>query len=190
MASKVGICNMAIGWLGGTLITSIDDESAEAALCKTNYEECRDAVLEERDWSFATSRKVLSPSGTPPDFGYGNQFTLPADCLRVLAVSSNPGFTRKIDWEKEGNKVLADGEIVYVRYIRQVADETQFSSGFTQAFAARIAMEIALPLTSSAEMQQQMQQLYSVKLERAGAMDGMQGNNKPTMRHSKLLDVR
>ncbi len=181
---------MAIGWLGGTLITSIDDESVEAELCKANYDNVRDAVLEERDWSFATSRKVLAPSSTPPDFGYTNQFELPSDYIRVIAVSSNPAFTRSIDWAKEGNAILADLDVLYIKYIRKVIDETQFSSGFAQAFAARLAMEFALPITNSPEMQQQMQQLYAIKLDRGGTMDGMQGTNKSTSNHSLLIGVR
>ena len=189
--SKTMICNMAIGWLGGTLVTSVEnDASPEAALCRTNYDVCRDAVLEERNWSFAIVRKALAPSGTPPDFGFTNQFTLPADCVRVVDVSTNPTFNRGIDWEKEGNQLLADTTVLYIKYVGQVEDETKFSDGFAQAFAARIAMEIALPLTNSPEFQQQMQQLYAVKLERAGTLDGMQGTNKPTMKSSRLLDVR
>ena len=50
-------------------------------------------------------------------------------------------------------------------------------------------MEIALPLTGSEETHDRMKALYGVKLERAGAMDGMQGKNQ-VFRTNRLLNVR
>ena len=64
--SPVQICNISIGWLGGTLITSLDDGTNEANLCKATYEPSRDQVLEERNWTFATKRTSLNPIADPP----------------------------------------------------------------------------------------------------------------------------
>ena len=188
--SKTDICNLALGWLGGTLLTNVEtDDSDEAKLCRANYDSSRDAVLEERNWSFAIKRAALAPEASPPSFGYSYSFVLDPACIRVVKVSSNPYFTRDITWIKEGNKILADTSVLHIQYIQQVVDETKFSAGFAQACAARLAMDIALPLTNSPEFQTQMQQLYAVKLDRAGALDGMQGQNeKPT--RCRLIDVR
>lgn len=186
--SEVSISNMAIGWLGGNLITSLDDASNEAALCKANYAICRDAVLEDRDWTFAMSRKALSPLTSTP-IGYAYQYQIPSDLIRVVNFSDEPLFVHDLHWERQGDVLVTDAAIVYLKYIMRVTDPTKFSSGFVHALAARIAMEIALPLTNSAEMQQSMSQLFGVKLERAGAMDGMQGKNVP-LRTSRLIGVR
>ena len=56
MASQVEICNDALRMLAGRSITSIDDDSAEARVCKALYPLTRDEMLDEFDWRFATTR--------------------------------------------------------------------------------------------------------------------------------------
>lgn len=187
--SEVSISNMALGWLGGNLITSLDDESTEAALCKANYDICRDAVLEDRDWTFATARQILSALTAAPAFGYAYQYQVPPDLIRILMVSDEPLFVHDLDWERQGHVIVTDASIVYVKYIKRVEDPSKFTAGFVHALAARLAMEIALPLTNSLDMQSQMVSMYGTKLERAGAMDGMQGKNRQ-LRVNRLLGVR
>lgn len=187
--SEVSISNMALGWLGGNLIVSLDDDSTEAALCKANYDICRDAVLEDRDWTFATDRRILSALTSAPAFGYAYQYQLPSDLIRILEVSDEPLFVHDLQWERQGSVVVTDAAIAYLRYIKRIEDPTKFSAGFVHAVAARLAMEIALPLTNSPEMQSSMISLYGTKLERAGAMDGMQGKNRQ-LRVNRLIGVR
>ena len=187
--STISICNMALGWLGGNLITSLDDESNEAALCKANYEPCRDAVLEDRDWTFATSRQILSPLTASPAFGYAYKYQVPSDLIRILKVSDEPAFVHDFEWERQEDVMLTDAAILYLKYIKRITDPTKFSAGFVHALAARIAMEIALPLTNSPEMHQSMVAMYGTKLERAGAMDGTQGKNE-VFRTNRLIGVR
>lgn len=187
--SEVSISNMALGWLGGGLIISLDDDSEEAALCKANYDICRDAVLEDRDWTFATARQVLSALTAAPAFGYAYQYRVPSDLIRILMVSDEPLFVHDLDWERQGDVIVTDASIVYLKYIRRVEDPVKFTAGFVHALAVRLAMEIALPLTNSMDIQNQMVGLYGTKLERAGAMDGMQGKNQQ-LRTNRLIGVR
>ena len=58
MVSETSIANQALLWLGGTVITSLDEDSREAIWMKNNYPFIRDAVLEERMWTFATDRAI------------------------------------------------------------------------------------------------------------------------------------
>ena len=59
MATETSICNAALNLLGSSNITSIDDDNTKARLCKSNYDELRQAVLEEGNWSFAMRRYKL-----------------------------------------------------------------------------------------------------------------------------------
>ena len=43
--SEVSISNQALGWLGANPITSLDENGAAAALCRNNYDHCRDGLL-------------------------------------------------------------------------------------------------------------------------------------------------
>jgi hypothetical protein len=49
---------------------------------------------------------------------------------------------------------------------------------FVQALAARMAAELAIPLSENAQLQGTMWQLYGTKLAEAAARDGQQGSNE------------
>ena len=187
--SDVTICNLALGWLGANLIISLDDAGDEAALCKANYGTSRDATLEARNWTFASSRKRLIPLAEAPEFGYSYQFQLPADNIRVLVAGNDPKFRDDLDWLKEEDKILSDVQVLYILYTKRIEDPQKFSSGFVHAFAARLASDMAVPLTNSKDMQQLMAQLYLGKLEVAGVMDGIQGKNTKLV-SNQLVRVR
>ncbi len=172
MASEVSICNQAIAWLGGTLITSLDDNSTEAKLCKATYASVRDAVLEARDWTFAIGRHDLPVSATAPINGYANAFPIPSDVLRILGVLDND------DWQVEGQDIVTNEGAVSIKAVVRVTDPNRFSALFVQALAARLAADLAIPLTQSRELQKQHYQIYNDKLDEAVTNDGMQGKSR------------
>jgi hypothetical protein len=189
LSSVVQICNMALGWIGAERITSLDDASTEAILCKANYDTARDTVLESREWTFAVKRFALVPTGVTPEFTWGQQFDLPTEILRVLSVergsvvgsnelSANVIEHEQMDWVREGNQILTNFDAVYVRAIIRIENTTFFSASFVHALAARIAADLAIPITRSKVLQQQMFALYQAKLADAAALDGMQGRSK------------
>lgn len=205
MASKVAICNLALGWLGENPITAITDPSRAAQLCNTNFDLLRDAVLEEGEWGFALKQAgPLAPVSPGPTFGPGSLFNLPEDCLRVLRCldSSDVGsissvFTdgmsafpaSRLQWRREGRAVRAEVTAIYVEYIAKITDTELFSPGFTQAMAARLAAELSMPITNSATMFQTMWKLYSGKLRDGLNLDNMQGRQQP-IRSDQLTRVR
>ena len=180
--SEVSICNQALSWLGGTLITSLKDETTEGELCQANYANLRDAVLEERAWTFATFREELTPLRNEPEWGGKTLFQLPGDNIRVLTVYSNESDTWDVptrkEWFIEGEHLIIDQDVVRIRYIRRITAPGRFSPSFVQALAARLAADLALPLTQSARMKQDMWALFQAKLTSAGSLDGMQGTRE------------
>ena len=187
--SEVSICNQALSWLGGNRITSLDDDSREAQLCKDNYETLRDSVLEAADWSFAISRFRASPLAAAPAYGYSAAFQISATVLRVMnpITSDADGRNRVRDWAREGKKILCDESVIYYRGICVVEDPAQFSRLFSQALAARIAAEISRPLTNKND--KTLWELYARKLGDAVSSDGLQGVNQRT-HTGKLLNAR
>lgn len=202
--SVVSICNQALGWLGANLITSLNDDNKEAALCKANYPDIRDAVLEEREWTFCVRRISLSPTVVEPVYGYTNQFLLPPDVIRILNVpdtrfgdtddnligtglggqhegpDQQPQLsTFRVESLEEttatGKVILANVDSLFLRVIWRVTNIQLYSPMFIQSLAARIAADLAIPLTQNRTLQKDMWQLYQMKLSRAGAMDGIQG---------------
>jgi len=200
--SPVEICNQALGWLGGDLIISLDDDTVEAKLCKANYESLRDAVLEEREWTFAVSRIQLNKLTSEPIYGFSGEFQIPTNVIRILQVSKGAvglsavtrggtgmGNESRTDWVREGQLVLSDEAALFARVLIKITDTTKFSPAFDQALAARVAMDLAIPLTNSARMQQDMARMYGEKIRIAASSDGMQGRSF-NVRSDSLTVVR
>ncbi len=212
-SSEVAICNIALGWLGGDLIISLDDPNVEAKLCKANYAPLRDAVLEEREWTFAISRIEPAALSSLPLYGFDKAFQIPANVIRVLQVSrggedvqvgsiSNTGIRSssrggtgqgretRIEWLREGNTIVANSaERIFARMLIRITDTTKFSPAFDQALAARLAMDLAIPLTNSEKMQSAMASMYGEKIALAAVSDGLQGRSYNT-RSDALTIVR
>jgi hypothetical protein len=176
--TAVDICNLALAQLGGKFtITSLDDETAGARLCKANYASLRDTVLEEMDWSFAKTQHALAADTTASLIEGATKFKIPATTLRVLAVYDGNG-VKLDDWSLEQRSVLAFTDALVIRAIDRVEDTTMYSQAFTQALAGRMAAEMAMPLTNSAAMSTTMWQLYSQKISLARTNDGLQGSSQ------------
>lgn len=183
MATEVSICNQALGFLGGNRIISLDDGTTEANLCKDLYADLRDAVLEERDWSFATVWKSLPSLATTPTGEFAYAYELPSEVLRVAEVEDNTL------WRVEDRKIVTDEAAVKARCIVRVTDPSKFSPGFVQALAARLAADLALPITNSRSMMETMFQLYERKVGRAINSDNRQGKAR-RIRSTWLLKAR
>jgi hypothetical protein len=173
VADPVSISNYALGLVAGQLITSLDDESTEARLCKASFDIVRDAVLEAKAWTFALKRYVLAPSAESPLFGWAKQFPLPADVLRVLRCDDG---SRDLAWAREGARILADGgDQIRLLAIARVEDAALWSPAFVQAFGTRLAAELAVPLSENRALQADLWALYERKLAAAATLDGLQG---------------
>lgn len=190
-SSEVSICNQALGWLGEKLIISLSDPSVAAQLCKLNYAPLRDALIESRDWAFAMKRVSLAKLAAVPSWGYAQQFQVPADLLRLIWVGADAQLeeVNPVDnWQREGDKIMANASTVYIRYLYGVSDVGLFPPMFVQALAARLAADLAMPITNSRALQRDMFGLFESKMSEAGVSDAMQGRTRVI--RSQDLSVR
>ncbi len=178
MASEVSICNVALSLLAVDLITSLDDDSQQAQLCKNLYPELRDAVLEDADWSFAIKRRTLVPTTTEPEWGYTYKYQIPSDSMRLVVVTDQPDFsenaTYRLEWKKEANCIFTDAGELYIKYVRSVEDVSLFTAMFRQALSQRLAAELAIPLTESKQLYEMYMSMYERKRDDAATTDGTQ----------------
>jgi len=189
MASEVDICNKALLSLGANQIISLDDDSTEAILCKQLYADLRDAVLQAHDWSFAIERVNLPKGGTDPTFRYANAYPLPARVLHVLEVNKIARDDPTRDWQVENDMIVTNDNNCAAMLLRQVTDTSKFSPLFIQALQARLASDMAIPLTSNGKLEEAKWSLYMAKLRQASSRDGQQGKSK-RIRSRWLLDAR
>jgi hypothetical protein len=175
--SEVSIANQALTWLGQKPILSFSDQSTTAEWMVNNYEHIRNAVLEERMWTFAT---VRAKSDSMEKDAWNNLFkhAIPLNWLGVFRVYTEAD-TNMPDksWRLEGSSVLSRESTIYMWGLFRLEDTTKFSPMFVQALAARLAADACIPFTENAELQQDMWSLYAAKLEAAAARDGQQGAN-------------
>ena len=183
--TEIAICNQALGWLGAKPISSFDDPTNEAQLCSDNYEPIRDAVLEERAWTFADKAATLTD---PVPGGWGEAgpllYELPDDVIRVYRVYRRVHGPQPVaveGWRREGNYIAARySGTIYLMYTARVTEVGEFTAGFTQTLAARIAADLAMAITRSRKMQEDMWNLYQQKLRDAAATDAGQARSERT----------
>lgn len=170
-SSEIQICNLAISRVGDELITSFDDGTTASDLCALHYEPARDAVLEDHLWSFALERASLARLTDAPVNKYAYKYQLPPDHIRTIITDLDE---YSIPWTREGNTILTDEEAVYLVYIKQVTDVTQFSALFVQALSLFIASRIAYPITNKSRMAMEILNEYDLLFDKAVTSDGQQ----------------
>lgn len=178
--SDIAICNRALDMIGADAILSFDDDNQVGRLCKRNYAPVRDAVLRAYPWNPAIRRAALPALAEAPAWGFAYQYALPEGpdplcCLRVLRVEGDIEGSAS-EYRIEGRRILSDdGAPLKILYIGALTDPTQFGPLLANAIAARLAAELAYPLTASTSFSQAMGQFYRDKLSEARAIDAQEG---------------
>lgn len=164
MASKTEWANRALDKIGESPVITLDDATARGALLNRMFDQVLDGELRARKWSFSIKRTQLAADVATPAFGYAVQFSLPTDCLRVLSIldidvgpdlSDYRGYPNQL-YVIEGRKILygrpsASPPVTAMplRYIAKQPDTTLWDACFGDAFACRLACEIAEKVTQS-----------------------------------------
>lgn len=177
MATEVSICSNALRRLGDSPITTLSDNTERARLCNAFYADARDAVLRSHPWNFAITRATLAQLSSTPAYGYSYQYALPTDpyCLRVLEMEYSDYKFKIENSATEGRVLLTDESEAKILYIAKVTDPTKFDAMFVDTLTAKLAVDLAYPVTNSVQFQAQMQKLYQLKLSEARSIDGQEG---------------
>lgn len=154
--SQTDACNSALQKLGAARIIDINSNTREARQCQIAYDSNRRSELRKYRWNFSIKRVILAPDSTPPSFDFLYQFTIPADCLRILLPPDS-----MLDWVREGNKILTNnGATLNLRYIADIEDVTMWDPNFYDMFAISLAVDICEPITNSTGKKATLDQEY------------------------------
>ena len=193
MTSPVEICNLALGQLGAERISNIENpQTPTEQLCQLYYPIVRDALLESRDWTFLIKRATLdTPTAVVPDWCYGKAFQLPTDVYRVIDVRRNPqaNTQNETEWQREGDKIVCNLDVIYVRYITRDVFSANYSGLFVMAFAMVLAAKMCIQITENNSMKQALLREAQAAIDEAAALDGMQGRHEQ-IRASSLINAR
>lgn len=179
-ASKVAICNSALAKVGASRISSLDDDTKEARLCKELLPLCCRDLLRSHPWNFAIVRVAVAASVTTPVFGYSYKFDLPEDCLRVLNVDAE--FSDEdgahYAWKVERRSLLVNDSTISIKYLQDVSDSPElFDPCFVETLAFRLASDLAFPLSQSTALASRMDQQYRAALTFARTYDAQEGSS-------------
>lgn len=161
--SETSICNKALTLLGANRISSIDDDSIEAKLCKDHFADVRDDLLRSHPWKFALKRALLAASSTAPAWGWLYEYPLPSDCLRVVEMLGQ----EQDNWTEEGRSILTDSEIASIKYIQRIESVGIFDSNFATVLSIDLALVLAYALTTSQGLRTDLATLRKEKIKEA-----------------------
>jgi len=185
MASVVDICNGALNQLGATTILSLTEDSKNARLCNARYTQVRDAIFRSHPWNCLQERTSLAKDTTAPAWGFTAQFTLPADCLRLLYIIDYDS-----NYKVEGRKILSNTSTMKILYISRVTDPNQYDELLRETLSAALAADIAYGITSSNPVSEKMNTLFQDKLRDARFVDATEGqNNAPDLGMTDAIDA-
>ena len=188
--SVVQIYNMALGWLGGHQLPSVeaaweDDEAGR--LCQTYYPQILREALEAHDWSFAASSQDL---GRKPGYGredYSIRYGLPSDYLRAIRLEGGNHYDQP-HFIIEGEHLLTDAAPARLIYIALVDDPKKLPPAFVTAVSYGLASFLATGANNDQQAQNNCQQKYLTMLEEAWARD--LGSQKPKRKPSAWASAR
>jgi len=177
MATEVSICSNALRKLGDDPITSLTEDTERARLCNAFYEPARDSILRSHPWNFAITRTSLAQLSSTPSYGFSYQYALPTDpyCLRVLEMEYQDYIFKIEHLAGTGRVLLTDESTAKILYIGKIIDTAQFDSLFVDTLTAKLALDLAYPITNSVKVQENMFNLLQQKLSLARSVDGQEG---------------
>lgn len=171
MATAVSICSNALLMLGANTINDLQENSDRARFAANLYEDVRDSMLRAHPWNCALKRLLLAPITQAPAFGWQYSFELPADCLRVLGVTSGGAM---VDYVIEGRSILANQASIELRYVFRNDVEATWDPALVQVMTLAMAAKMAYFITQSTSMEQSRLQELDYELRKARAIDGQE----------------
>lgn len=172
------ICNQALDLLKEAPIASIDDERPTARWCKRNFTTTRDATLSMANWNFAMKRASIPAESDAPAFGWDYAYTVPVDCLRVVALTvGGQSEGSPISHAVEAGAILTNASgPLKMRYVARVENYDAFHALFIEALAARLAFKMAHWLTGKTSYQQIVRGIYDQAMNDAWLADAIEGD--------------
>jgi hypothetical protein len=192
-SSEVDIYNFALSNAGISVFVGNINEASEARrVCTRWYTQCRDQVLRDFPWPFATKAVALSElSDTFPGWEFVYQY--PSDCLRAGAVMTSDGmratngfallfqdnqvvpfpirtpYSVALAADNSSQVILTDLEEAWLIYIARVTVVTVFQPDFVDALSWKLASRIALPLQAKVDMALAAEKSYQFAIANAWA---------------------
>ncbi len=170
MASRVAVCNMALGLIGAEMISSITAPTTEAERkCALYLDQAIDETLRLYPWNCAIKRAALARLSAAPTWGYAYAFALPADDIRGL-WGDYPDCSFKI----VSGELHTDEDTFNLEYISRIG-VNEMDPVILGAVIAKLAEYLAFAVTNSGSMAEAMTKRFEMALIKATIADSQEG---------------
>lgn len=216
ITSKVTLWNLAITRLGHEQISSETENTKAGRLVRLHWPIVRDGVLRAHPWNWAIRRATLSTLNVTPNHEFTYAHALPTDpfCLKVIrtnyeaegysstAVYGYPGLVGygalPVEYRIETisvsgtpvRAILSNESSMKIEYIARIEDVSQYDDLFVDAAAAKLAAELAIPLTDNQAAAKTMMELYQAKMAEARIVDAQEGSPREVFNSDGWLIAR
>lgn len=137
--SDIKLCNVALAKLGAELISSFNEQSKAARLCKTLYPMLRDELTSEHAWSCMRKTATLNLTEDESDIGT-YVYTLPSDCIMPLNILPLGSFN---SWHLVGNTIITEVYEAVLLYTYNNVNPELFNWPFMRALINRLIIYLA-----------------------------------------------
>lgn len=185
MATKVQICNIALGLIGSKAkIEALAETSTEARYCNLFYGDARDETLGDFPWKFATRVSTLAILDEPPSqLSWAYQYAYPNPCIRVIRIlpedveNKRQPFETRLQDSDDKRVIWTNVPNAAAEHIVSIDDPSIYSRAFIRAFSWRLASYLALPIKGNVESAQAAERMYQFQIANAHLTDGAEGQH-------------
>jgi hypothetical protein len=174
--NQVTICNLALARINQKTIQAIDEaNSVGAQFCDLFYDHTRQWLLRKHPWGFAKSSTALAQTANTP-LGWDFEYKIPTGTQRIWSIVDQSGAgaelvrtfvggemvykpmassSSPIEYDVVGDTIVTNLEQAYAIYAQNIEDVSKFDAMFTDAFAWKLAFEIAMPVSGKMALRKQ-----------------------------------
>ena len=152
MATRVEICNQALGILGvENNLSSLDEDSSSARAFRNSYSSIRAQLFDAYDWKFASAIVSLSLAAAPTEPPWGFRYAFPQACLRVREIQRKDA-EDIVPYEESyspidgARTILTDKAEAVCRYTFLVENERLYPPLFRQALSYKLVLRVGFAL--------------------------------------------
>lgn len=186
MPTQTDCLNDALGQIGASRITAIDDGSINANFCSTFYPALLDMILRLAHWNFASGRAVLAQDPVPPLFQFTFSYPLPSDFIKIrdyngVAMSFVPSnlayFIPPQVYAIEGHFLYTNDGEVKITYTKRVTDPNLWDPIFYQIVATWLSSKLASAIPKDHTLAaKKLQEVAGMLLPFGVSIDGQEGS--------------
>lgn len=139
--TETDIANFALGHLSDRRINSLaDTNDTNAEIVSDYYDHAVAYVYGKHEWRWAMQDAELARLPTAPVTRFDYQYSLPADFVRPCNVADNANmYPLSDDWEILGLKLRTNLAQVFLEYVSNAWDESQWPAHFAEAVSVKLA---------------------------------------------------